>query len=130
VLCLAVVVHSRKGKGKWELRGWWVAVGGLGAVAIGWLSEYGISEDLFDPSNGFGLELLGFLLIMIGTPIPGRAVRREAGVARMKAFGIALIGPVGVVAGLAINGHVPGGPAMPIIVTAMIIGITGLPDTD
>lgn len=129
VLCLAVVVRSRKGKGKWERRGWWIAVGGLGAVAIGSLSEYGISEDLFDPSNGFGLELLGFFLIMIGTPILGRALRREAGVGRMKAIGIALIGPVGVVAGLAINGHLPGGPAMPIIVTAMIIGITGLPDT-
>jgi hypothetical protein len=41
-----VVVRSRKGKGKWERRGWWIAVGGLGAVAIGSLSEYGISEDL------------------------------------------------------------------------------------
>jgi hypothetical protein len=129
VFCLAVVVRSRTGKGKWERRGWRVAVGGLGAVAIGSLSEYGISEDLFDPSNGFGLELLGFLLIMIGTPILGRALRKEAGLGRIKAIGIGLIGPIGVVAGLAINGHLPGGPAMPIIVTAMIIGITGLPNT-
>lgn len=129
VFCLAVVVRSRTGKGKWERRGWRVAVGGLGAVAIGSLSEYGISEDLFDPSNGFGLELLGFLLIMIGTPILGRALHNEAGLGRIKAIGIALIGPIGVVAGLAINGHLPGGPAMPIIVTAMIIGITGLPNT-
>jgi hypothetical protein len=130
VFCLIVVVRSRKGKGKWERRGWWLAVGGLGAVAIGSLSEYGIPEDLFDPSNGFGLELLGFLLIMIGTPILGRALRKEAGVGLIKAIGIALIGPVGVIGGAAINGHLPGGPAMPIIVTAMIIGITGLPDTD
>jgi uncharacterized membrane protein len=129
VFCLAVVVRSRTGKGKWERRGWRVAVGGLGAVAIGSLSEYGISEDLFDSSNGFGLELLGFLLIMIGTPILGRALHKEAGLGRIKAIGIALIGPIGVVAGLAINGHLPGGPAMPIIVTAMIIGITGLPNT-
>ncbi len=129
VFCLAVVVRSRTGKGKWERRGWRVSVGGLGAVAIGSLSEYGISEDLFDSSNGFGLELLGFLLIMIGTPILGRALHKEAGLGRIKAIGIALIGPIGVVAGLAINGHLPGGPAMPIIVTAMIIGITGLPNT-
>jgi hypothetical protein len=129
VISLAVVVRSRTGKGKWERRGWWVTVGGLGAVAVGSLSEYGIPEDLFDSSNGFGLELLGFLLIMIGTPILGWAVRREAGVGLIKAIGIALIGPVGVVAGLAINGHLPGGPAMPLIVTAMIIGLTGLPDT-
>jgi uncharacterized membrane protein len=131
VICLAVVVRSRRGKGERERRGWWVAVGGLGGVAIGSLTEYGLPEDgLFDPSNGFALGLVGFLLIMIGTPILGRALRREAGVSRMKAIGVALIGPVGVVAGLAINGHLPGGPAMPIIVTAMIIGISGLPDTD
>lgn len=130
VICLGVVVRSRKGKGKWEQRGWRVTVGGLGAIAIGSLSEYGIPEDLFDAGNGFGLELLGFLLVMIGTPILGWAVRREAGVGLIKAIGIALIGPVGVIGGAAINGHLPGGPAMPIIVTAMIIGITGLPDTD
>jgi hypothetical protein len=130
VFCLAVVVRSRIGKGKWERRGWWVAVGGLGAVAIGSLSEYGIPEDLFDPSNGFGLELVGFLLIMIGTPILGWGLRREAGIGRIKAIGIALIGPIGVIGGLAVNGHLPGGPAMPIILAAMVVGITGLPDTD
>jgi uncharacterized membrane protein len=131
VISLGVVVRSRKGKGNWERRGWRVAVGGLGTVATGSLVEYGISEDVFfDSTNGFALELIGFLLIMIGTPILGWALRREAGVGRMKAIGVALIGPVGVVAGVAINGHLPGGPAMPIIVTAMIVGITGLPDAD
>jgi hypothetical protein len=130
VISLAVVVRSRKGKGKWERRGWRVAVGGVGAVAIGSLSEYGISEDLFDASNGFGLELLGFLLIMIGTPILGSALRREAGVGRIKSVGVALIGPIGVIGGLVINGHLPSGPAMPIIVAVMVVGITGLPDTD
>ena len=129
VFCLVVVVRSRKGKGKWERRGWWVAVGGLGAVAIGSLSEYGIPEGVFDPGNGFGLELVGFLLIMIGTPILGWAMRTEAGIGRIRAAGIALIGPIGVVAGTVVNGHVPGGPATPIILTAVIIGFTGLPDT-
>jgi uncharacterized membrane protein len=106
-----------------------LAVGGLGAVAAGSLSEYGIPEDLFDPSNGFGLELLGFLLIMIGTPVLGWALRREVGVGVFQAIGIALIGPLGVIVGTAVNGHLPGGPATPLIITAMIIGITGLPDT-
>ena len=130
VACLVVVVRSRAGKGKWERRGWLLTVGGLGAVAAGSLSEYGIPEDLFDPGNGFGLELLGFLLIMIGTPVLGWALRKEVGIGRWRAIGIALIGPVGVIGGAAVNGHLPGGPASPIIITAIIIGITGLPDTD
>lgn len=100
-------------------------------MAVGSLTEYGLPEDgFFDPSNGFALELIGFLLIMIGTPMLGRALHRGAGVSRINAIGVAIIGPVSVIAGLAINGHLPGGPPMPIIVTAMIIGITGLPDTD
>jgi hypothetical protein len=130
VFCLAVVVRSRRGKGKRERRGWWMTVGGLGAVAVGSLSEYGIPEAMFDPSNGFGLELLGFLFVMIGTPVLGWAVRSEAGVGRLQAIGIAIIGPVGVLVGLAVNGHLPSGPAMPLIVAAMVVGITGLPDTD
>jgi uncharacterized membrane protein len=115
--CLAVVVRSRKGKGKWERRGWLVTIGGLGVEAVGSMSDE------------WGFELLGLLLIVIGTPILGWALRREAGVGLVQAIGIALIGPLGVVVGTAINGHIPGGPATPIIIAAMIIGITGLPDT-
>jgi hypothetical protein len=115
--CLAVVVRSRKGKGKWERRGWLVTIGGLGVEAVGSMSDE------------WGLELLGLLLIMIGTPILGWALRREAGVGFIQAIGIALIGPLGVIVGTVVNGHIPGGPATPIIIAAMIIGITGLPDT-
>jgi uncharacterized membrane protein len=94
-----------------------VTIGGLGVEAVGSMSDE------------WGFELLGLLLIVIGTPILGWALRREAGVGLVQAIGIALIGPLGVVVGTAINGHIPGGPATPIIIAAMIIGITGLPDT-
>jgi hypothetical protein len=111
---LAVVVRSRKGKGKgrWERRGWLVIIGGLGVEAVGSMSDE------------FGLQLVGLLLIMIGTPILGWAVRREAGVGLIQAIGIALIGPLGVIVGTVINGHIPGDPATPFIIAAMIIGIT------
>jgi hypothetical protein len=115
--CLAVVVRSRKGKGRWERRGWLVTISGLAAEAVGSMSDE------------FGLQLLGLLLIMIGTPILGWAVRREAGVGLIQAIGIALIGPLGIIVGTVVNGHIPGGPATPIIIAGMIIGITGLPDT-
>ena len=128
MVSLGVVVRSRRGKGKWERRSWWLIVGGLGGVAVGSLSEYGIPEDVFDPSNGFGLELLGFLVVAIGTILLGWSVHREVGVGGVKSIGIALIGPVGIIAGTAINGHLPSGPTAPLLIAAIIIGVTGLPD--
>jgi hypothetical protein len=44
-------------------------------------------------SDEWGLELLGLLLITIGTPNLGWSVRREAGVGLIQAIGTALIGP-------------------------------------
>ncbi len=102
VISLGVVVTAREGKGRWESRGWWLIIGGLSAVAVGSLMEYGIPEDVFDPGYGFLLELAGFVIIAIGTVVLGLAVHREAGVATIPSIGIALVGPVGIVAGTAI----------------------------
>jgi len=129
VISLGVVVSARKGKGPWESRAWRLIVGGLGAVAVGSLMEYGIPEDLFDPGYGFGLELAGFLIIAVGTVVLGWAVHREAGVGTIPSTGIALVGPVGIFAGTAIVGHLPSGPASLVILAAIIIGVVGLPDT-
>ena len=83
-----VVVRGRKGKGPWERRAWWMVVGGLGAVAVGSLIEYGIPEDVFfDSSNGFALELIGFLVVALGTVLLGWAVHRERGVSGVAATG-------------------------------------------
>ena len=129
VISLGVVVTAREGKGRWESRGWWLIIGGLSAVAVGSLMEYGIPEDVFDPGYGFLLELAGFVIIAIGTVVLGLAVHREAGVATIPSIGIALVGPVGIVAGTAIVGHLPSGPASLLMFAAIIIGAIGLPDT-
>jgi uncharacterized membrane protein len=129
VISLGVVVNAREGKGTWESRAWRLIIGGLGAVAVGSLMEYGIPEDVLDPGYGFMLELAGFMIVAVGTIVLGWAVHREAGVGTIPSIGIALVGPVGIVAGTAIVGHLPSGPASLLMVAAIIIGAIGLPDT-
>lgn len=127
VAALTRLVSARKNKGPRELRGCWLTVGGLGAVATGSLLEYGVPESVFDAGYGFGLELLGFLSIGIGTIVLGLAIRRESAAGRVESTAVALVGPVGVVAGTAITGHLPSGPALLLIATAIVIGVTGIP---
>ena len=91
---------------------------------LGPLAEYGI-----DLGIGFGVELLGFLFIGIGTVVLGWAVHREAGVGGLKSIGIAVVGPVGIIVGTASVGHLPSGPASLLLITAIVIGVTGLPDS-
>ncbi len=126
VVALARLV-GLKAQGRRQRRGWWLILGGLGAVAAGSLLEYGIPEDVFDPSNGFALELLGFLGVAIGTVVLGIALHRESNVAGLESAAIALIGPIGIVGGTAIVGHLPSGPASLLLLTAIAIGITGRP---
>ena len=129
VISLGVVVAAREGKGTWESRAWRLIIGGLGAVAVGSLMEYGIPEDVLDAGYGFMLELAGFVIIAVGTVVLGWAVHREAEVGTIPSIGIALVGPVGIVAGTAIVGHLPSGPASLLMLAAIIIGAIGLPDT-
>jgi hypothetical protein len=126
---LGVLVSRRAVKGRGERRGWRLVIGGLGAVGLGAVAEYGIPDDIFDPSNGFGLELLGFLILAVGTPFLGWAIYRETGLGAVSSVGIAALGPTSVIGGFAVNGHIPSGPAALLIVTAVVIGGVGLPGT-
>ena len=128
VVSLGVLAAARRGKGESEKQAWRVIIGGLGAVAVGSLSEYGIPERVMDAGFGFGLELLGFLTVAFGTVVLGRAVRREAGVGRIPSLAVALVGPFGILAGTALVGHLPSGPALLLVVAEIIIGTVGLPN--
>ena len=90
--------------------------------------EYGTPEDVFDPGCGFGLELVGFMIIAVGTVVLGWAVHREVGAGTIPSTGIALVGPVGIVNGTAIVGHLPSGLSSLVILAAITIGVVGLPD--
>ncbi len=126
---LGRIVAGSKVQGRRQQRAWWLIVGGLGAVAVGSLLEYGISEDVLDAGYGFMLELLGFLSVMVGTITLGLAMRRERAFGRLHSAAIALIGPVGVVVGVAIVGHLPSGPASLLLIAAIAVGATGPPGT-
>ena len=127
VAALTRLVSARNGKGPRELQAWWLTVGGLGAVATGSLLEYGVPENVLDAGYGFVLALLGFLSIGIGTVVLGLAARREFGAGRVQSTAVALVGPIGIVAGAAITGHLPSGPASLLIATTIVIGVTGIP---
>ncbi len=124
---LAVVVNNRRHKGKWETRAWRTIVSGLALVTVGTFGDYALPQDGW--SNwGFGLELLGFLVIAVGTPLLSWALRREAKASRFMAIGAGAVGPVSVVAGSGLVGHIPSGTASLLLIAAIVIGITGLPD--
>ncbi len=75
------------------------------------------------------LELLGFLIVALGTVVLGRAFYRDSGLGAFISFGVAMVGLISVVAGVLLVRHIPSGPAALLIITAVTIGAFGLPNT-
>lgn len=124
---LAVVVNNRSHKGRRETRAWRTIVAGLALTTVGTFGDYAFHQDGW--SNwGFGLELLGLFVIAVGTPLLGWALRREADVSKVMAIGAGAIGPASVVVGGGLVGHIPSGTASLLLIVAIVIGVTGLPD--
>jgi hypothetical protein len=127
VVSLAVLVLHSTVKGTGIRGSWIVIVGGLGAVAVGSLLEYGLG-DYIDPSYGFLAELLGFVAVMIGTALLGRSLRREADLGSVASVGVGISGFLAVAIGVVLVGHLPSGPALIPMIGAVIFGLTGLPE--
>ncbi len=126
VLSLAVLLRTIHPERVQTRRSGWVIVGGLGAVAVGSFLEYGF-EKYLDASFGFLLELLGFLAVIIGMIRLGMSLRREAGLGIPAATAIGASGFVGIIIGIGLVGHLPSGPALIPMLTAVVIGFSGLP---
>jgi len=130
VVSLVVVVRTQVGMGRRQRRAWIVIVSGLGAVTAGTIGEYGvfgsygISSD-FWTNNAFGLELLGFLVIAVGTVLLGWALKREEAVSVGRSTGIAAVGAASLVLGTVIVGHIPSGAASLLLIAAIVVGVTG-----
>lgn len=115
-VAFAGLVRDSTVEGSRIRRAWTVIAAGLGAAAVGSLLEYGFG-DVIDPGYGFMAELLGFLAVVIGGVLLGRALRSEAHLGRAAALAVGLSGFIAVVLGAALVGHIPSGPAFfPLIV--------------
>jgi hypothetical protein len=121
VVSLAVLVRNSTALGT-ETRGSLIVlVGGLGAVAVGSVLEYGLE---FLP--GFGLEILGFLVLIGGMVLLGMTLRREFRLAQWKSVVVSLSGFVAVLVGTGLVGHLPSGPALLFVVACVAVGFMGL----
>ncbi len=131
VVSMVVLLRStRSGMGSQERRGWYVTLGGLGLATLGTFGDYALNQDSWLANTGFGFELLGFLVAMVGTVTLAIALRRETGLSRSAAIAVGALGPVGVIGGAAIVAHLPSGPALSFLVTAVALGVAGLPVVD
>ena len=84
VVSLAIVVRESTVEGSSFRRTWSVAVGGLAAVAVGAILEYG-----FEVLPRFVLELVGFPILIVGMFMLGVSLRSEggAGLGEGRAYG-------------------------------------------
>ena len=126
VVAFAALMRDATVDGGRIRRAWNVIVGGLGAAAVGSLLEYGLG-DVIDPGFGFFAELLGFVAVIVGAVLLGRALRAEAHLGRTGGIAIGVSGFVAVALGVAAVGHIPSGPAFFPLIGLVWFGMRGIP---
>ena len=117
-LGLVVLLRSDLGD-RWTTDGWGVVVAGLALAAVGTLGDYSGIEFL---ESLFLLELLGALVIAGGTVMIG--IRLWRGDRRTIAL-IGLVGPLSLVLGSVLLGHLPSGPLSIILMGGVALAVTG-----
>ncbi len=101
----------------------WMTTGGLLLATVGTFADYGLPALGPTPNPGFALELIGFLLVALSTPVLALAARRR-GASLAAAICLGVLGPVGMVGGTWAVGHIPSGPAAVVLVGALVVGVT------
>jgi hypothetical protein len=119
---LASLIRASTTPGSSVRSSWNIVAGGLGAVAIGSILEYG-----FEILPGFLLELTGFLVLIAGATTLGSSLRKEAGAGRRESLLVGASGFAAVAVGAGLVGHLPSGPALVPVGICAVIGLTGLP---
>lgn len=128
VALYVVVGDGRRGGRRHERAAWSVVCGGLVLVAVGSLVGYGLGGgDGIAVGVGFAAELFGFLVVVVGAMVFGWGFRKDGG-AGLKVASAPVIGVlVSMVAGGLLVGHTPSGPAAPLLLGAVVVGLVGLP---
>lgn len=102
---------------------WGVCVACFVIVGVGIFGDYGLPDEVGSLA-GFALTGVGLLAVAVALPFLGRALRRELGVPRRAAWGIAALGVASVLGGFLLVGHIPSGPCLGFVVVAFVAGLT------
>ncbi len=92
-----------------------VVLVGLGVLCVGIFGDYAVPNDIVG-AIGFMVEWVGFLVVAVGV---GLVVRGRAGA--LVGVGAALATLACMVAGVALTGHIPGGPGLTILLGAFAL---------
>jgi hypothetical protein len=121
----ALLLRRRPGASPGVRRAWAVLVAGLGLVELGILGDYAIPNDVVG-GVGFVLTGVGFLVAAAGCGMLGRALRRDRAISPWSALGVGALGPVSVLGGMALVGHIPSGPGLGFALAATVLGVVGV----
>jgi len=103
-------------------RGWTILIAGFGAVAVGALIDYGISDDTHSGGVGFVLELAGFATIAVAAVVLVGAARREASLDMRTTGALGLLGIGSVAVAALAFVQIPSGLAfVPLIALAVSV---------
>jgi hypothetical protein len=119
---LLLLLRHRPHPGRWSAWGWATVVVGMGLATLGTFGDYSGVGAL---SSLFLFELLGFLVVAVGTVLLGVSLWREEGRRSLGSL-VAAVGPASLILGSAATGHFPSGPALLLMAAAIAVSILGL----
>jgi len=108
------------------LWGYRLLVSGMFLGALGIIGDYWPAQDSWWVSTGFMAELIGILLIWVGSFLYGLALQKTDGWGKRFGLGWMLI-PAGGILGLTLLGHIPSGPLLGYASFWFAVGLWFLP---
>jgi uncharacterized membrane protein len=121
------LAHERPARWLAALRGQavglWMVIAALILVTTGTFADYALPAGQPIAYLGFVMVLLGFLLLALASPVVAVAAHRQDA-SSLKAAGLALLAPGAILLGMVAVGHIPSGPAAPLMVGATVAGVT------
>ena len=96
---------------------------GFGLATLGVFGDYSGNDQV--GNLGFGFELIGFIVVAIGSFMLGISLWREEN-RPLAGIAVGLVGPMSLTAGSALVGHIPSGTASLLMIAGLAIAAFGL----